>query len=420
MQHGQTNPAPESLSGEPLPAPDAVPVMTRILFVDDEPTILELLKIGMSSMAEEWEMAFARSGDEALALFKLKAFDVVVTDMRMPGMTGGQLLAHVRRLSPETIRIVLSGYSEWSDAVGSLGIAHQFLQKPFKLADLQESLKSLTEGKTRFPHHKLFELATSLKTLPSLSRTASRIADEIRSPHATVDSIAGIVSQDPPLAAKLLQFCNSSFFGFGREVFSVDEAVQLLGVSVIQSLSLAVPMYSLFSPKKFNAFPVEQVWHHSSQVGTLGRQVFSRHRQLAEQAFAAGLLHDVGKVILAYGLPEEYSRVFAEAKNSGVPLYQVEQKHFHTTHAEVGAYLLKLWGLPEALVEAVACHHEPHRCGSNQLSLAGVVHIANALQYIQEPGSAVTTNTVDEAYLESLNLTADFKNWCLDLGNKLD
>jgi HD-like signal output (HDOD) protein len=198
----------------------------------------------------------------------------------------------------------------------------------------------------------------------------------------------------------------------------VDEAVQLLGVSVIQSLALATPLYSSFEQKKCPGFPLEQVWEHSAQVASLGRKLYRQHMddpQLAEQAFAAGILHDLGKLILADSLGAEYSEVLKEARATGSPLYLVEQKKLHTTHAEVGAYLLAIWGLPIPLVEAVACHHQPRRCGTRELCLAGVVHLANALQHSQAIHPEMIPSPVDTDYLKQVGLDQQFKIWRAEL-----
>ena len=386
----------------------------RILFVDDEPPMLRLLKTGMRSMAAQWEMEFAGSGEEALTLVKQKPFDVIVTDMRMSGMNGAQLLNHVQRLHPQTIRIILSGYMELGDAISSVGLTHQCLAKPCTLEELKNCLQRVTEVKSRVPNEKICALTGGLKNLPCLPELCLQIADALQSPQASTQLIAELASQDPALSAKLLQFANSAFFGCTEPDFSVDEAVPVLGVGIIQALAMAVPLFTSFDRKKFPSFPIEQLWHHSAQTGAIGREIFRKdpgNSLLAEQAFTAGILHDVGKLILADGLPEEYARVFAEACATRTPLLEVEQKHFQTTHAEVGAYLLALWGLPIPLVEAVACHYQPHRCGVQQLCLAGAVHIANALQHFQVSHSDIVNSPVDTDYLQKAGLTRQFETW---------
>jgi CheY-like chemotaxis protein len=164
------------------------------LFVDDEPSMLRVLKMGMRSMAADWDMEFAASGEEALALIGQKKFDVVVTDMRMPGINGAQLLNHVLRHHPETIRIILSGYSDLSEVVNCVGLTHQFLEKPCSLDDLKNCLKRVTWSSPA-RQRKTRELTAGLKNLPSLPELYLEIADALQSPTASAQRIAEIAVQ---------------------------------------------------------------------------------------------------------------------------------------------------------------------------------------------------------------------------------
>lgn len=404
--------APWSSGAEPAPA------KTRILFVDDESSMLRLLQMGMRSMSGTWDMEFASSGEAALALIGQKQFDAVVTDMRMPGINGAQLLNHVLRQHPQTVRIILSGYSDLREVITCVGFTHQFLEKPCSLDHLKNCLKRVTAVKSRLASEKLGRLTAGLQNLPTLPELYLEITDALQSPTASIQRIAEIAGKDPALAAKLLQISNSAFFGFSRQVFSVAEAVQLLGVGIIQSVAIAIPLFSSFSREKCPNFPIDQIWSHSAQTGSLGLRI-SQERpggaQLAEQSFCAGLLHDIGKIILADGLPDEYSAVLRESQTTGAPLFEIEQKYFQATHAEVGAYLLALWGLPIPLVEAVACHHHPGRCGAPGLCLAGVVHIANALQHSQAVHPDMVASPVDTEYLKQVGLDGQFEIWRAEL-----
>jgi len=380
--------------------------------------MLRVLKMGMRSMAAVWEIEFAEGGEEAVVMMDQNPFDVVVTDMRMPGMNGAQLLNHVLRQYPQTIRIVLSGYSDLSDIVKCIGLTHQFLEKPCSLEDLKDCLKRATLVKSRLTNNRLRKLTACLDRLPSLPELYLEIADALQSPITTAQNIADIAAKDPALSAQLLHLANSAFFGFRHKVFSVTEAVQLLGVNVIQSLALAVPIFSSFRRDKCPGFVIDHLWEHSAQTGALARRLFSQQTSdahLAEQAFCAGLLHDIGKIILADGLPEDYSAVLKEARESCVPLLEVERKHLQATHAEVGGYLLAIWGLPMPLIEAVANHHCPRRCGTNELCVAGVVHIANALQHARSPQSEFAPSPLDTDYLKHVGLEQQFEIWKKEL-----
>lgn len=383
--------------------------------------MLRVLKMGMRTMAALWEMEYAESGEEALEIIKKKPFDVIVTDMRMSGMNGAQLLNQVLRLHPHTVRIVLSGYSDLSEVVSCVGLTHQFLEKPCSLDDLKSCLTRVCQVNSRLTNDRLRSLVSSLKNLPSLPEVYLEIAEALQSSSSTTQSIAEIVSKDPPIAAKLLQLANSAYFGFSRKVFSVTEAVQLLGASVIQSLAMAVPIFSSFSRQKCPQFPLDQIWEHSVQTGIISRRICSQHLGdpfLGEQAFCAGLVHDLGKIILADNLPKEYGEILQEARDQKLSLSEVERKHFNATHAEVGAYLLAIWGIPVPLVESVANHHTPARCGTSEFCLAGIVHLANALQhdtagYADPPPSCLNTD-----YLKLVGLENQYKVWRAELSGQ--
>jgi len=131
---------------------------------------------------------------------------------------------------------------------------------------------------------------------------------------------------------------------------------------------------------------------------------------LAEHAFCAGVLHDTGKIIFANSLPDEYAAVLKETRETGAQLCEVERKYFQATHADMGGYLLALWGLPVPLVEAVANHHRPLRCGT-QLCLAGLVHMANALQHSRATPPEAGGGPVDQDYLKAASLGREFEAW---------
>jgi putative nucleotidyltransferase with HDIG domain len=385
-----------------------------MLFVDDEPGVLKVIEMAMRTMAKEWESHFVRSGKEALALMACEPFDVVVSDMRMPDMNGAQLLNCVLRLYPRSVRIILSGYVDLQDAMSCVGVAHQFLQKPCKLVDLRRCLQRVADLNSKLQHESLRTLAASMPNLPSLPALYLQMLDAIQSPNASVQRIAEIASKDPAMSAKLLQLSNSAFFGFSHEVYSVTEAVQILGAGTLQALALAVPLFSAFDRRKCPSFPIEQVWDHSAQTGALARQIASSHlgdAQLAEQAFAAGVLHDIGKLILADGMPDQYAAILATARAKSRPLFQVEREVLRATHADIGAYLLAVWGLPFPLVEAVAYHHEPRRLQTATFDLTGIVHVANCLQREQSNHPDIVPSPLGMEYLNAVGVAQHLDEW---------
>jgi putative nucleotidyltransferase with HDIG domain len=385
-----------------------------MLFVDDEPAVLKVIEIALRPMAREWETHFVQSGKEALALMAREPFDVVVSDMRMPDMNGAQLLNYVLRQYPRSVRIILSGYVELEDAMSCVGVAHQFLQKPCKLADLRGCLQRVADLNSKLHHESLRTLAASIPNLPSVPALYLQMIEAIQSPNSSAQRIAEIASKDPAMSAKLLQLSNSAFFGYSHEVYSVTEAVQVLGVGTLQALALALPLFSAFDRRKCPSFPIEQVWDHSAQTGALARQIASSHlgnAQLAEQAFAAGLLHDIGKLIMADGLPDQYTAILATARARSRPLFQVEHEVLCATHADTGAYLLALWSLPFPLVEAVAYHHEPRRLQTATFDLTCIVHVANFLQHEQSNQPDIVPSPLDMEYLNEAGVAQHLDEW---------
>lgn len=390
----------------------------RLLFVDDEPSVLGILKLGMRPMSGEWDMHFVENGQDALALMRHQPFDVVISDMRMPGMSGAQLLNEVFQQHPRTIRIILSGFADLKDVISSYGLTHQFLHKPCNLTDLRNNLKHMADLNRQLQHDELLTLAGRLTHVPSIPNLYLEILKALQSPTASAQNIADIVSRDPGLSAKLLQLANSALLGFNRPVNSVAEAVQFLGVGVIQSLALAVPLFSAFKQNKCPSFPLNQLWNHSVQTGLLARWLVNEYLAnppMAEEAFSAAVLHDIGQIILADGMPEEYAAILADSKSRKVPLNQVERETFQTTHAELSGYLLALWGLPFSLVDAVAYHHEPHRSPVAAFGLAGVIHVANALQHEQAPHPDIVPSPLDLEYIQRQGLAKLLEQWRNDL-----
>ncbi len=386
---------------------------TRILFVDDEPPVLKALEHLFRPMAAEWEMAFAASGAQALALLEARPFDVVVADMCMPRMSGAQLLNEVMRRHPQTVRIIVSSVVDQELVLKNLGVIHQLLDKPWDLLRLKAMLARVGRLRQRLSDERLRSLVAQMQTFPAVPRVYLRLLEVLQDPGAPITALGAIVAQDPGLTAKLLQLVNSAFFGYARHPETVGEAVQFLGVGVIRSLALGIHVFAAFDRTQVREFPVERIWEHSLQTAELARQVVALEHgdaTLGEQAFTAGLLHDAGKLILIANAPADYRLVTDLARARQCPVLAAEREAFGCTHAEVGAYLLGLWGLPLPLVEAVALHHCPDETPDAAFGPLTAVHVANELCHQAEAGDG-TGAGFEEGYLERLGLSERRAAW---------
>lgn len=354
----------------------------RILFVDDQVSVLSALRRLLHSYCHEWEMVFVESGEEALARLEAEPFDVLVADMRMPGMSGSDLLQYVRQRYPEVVRIVLSGHADLMQVERALGSAHQYLSKPCDAETLRTTLVRACAVQSRLADPNLRRLVGRMAALPSRPDLLSELIQELESDDASVQRIGELIARDVGMTAKLLQIVNSSFFGMPRRVESPVQAACFLGLNVLRPLVLCSGIFSRLNTPMPAGYSLEMLTEHSLAVSRLAERIAKSllpERQLAADALLAGLVHDVGQLVLASGAREGFQAALRQAEQEHIPLYLAERQVLGTDHAAVGAYLLALWGLPAAVVEATAYHHDPAAAGEPAQRTLAAVHVANVL-----------------------------------------
>ncbi len=389
--------------------------MKSILFVDDEPSILQGLQRMLRPMRREWDMTFCPGGQEALRAMAEEPFDVVVTDMRMPGMDGAALLTEVSRQHPQVVRIVLSGQSSKEATLKSVGVAHQFLAKPCDPEKLKQTVNQAFALRDLLSDETLKQALSRLNSVPSVPALYTEIMEELKYPDASVKRIGDIVAEDPGMTAKILQLVNSAFFGLPRQVSSPAQAASLLGTETIRALVLSIDVFSQFEGAAVEGLAPESVQKHCAETAAIARQIATVEKatiEIVDASFMAGFLHDVGKLILAQNMSDQYREVMVHMREKGVPLCEAERAVLGATHAEVGAYLLGLWGLPESMVEAAAFHHCPSKSFGDSFVPLTAVHVANALahgRYSEDRAAAVEELDLD--YLNQLGLADRVPVW---------
>lgn len=355
--------------------------MKRILFVDDEVGILDGLKRSLRPMRKEWEMAFAPGADAALALLATASFDVIVSDMRMPGMDGAALLEVVREKYPSMLRIILSGYTELQASLRAVPVAHQFLLKPCDPEMLRAGILRATSLGEVLDSKMLTSLVGALRDLPSLSAVFVELKEAMGQPDVSIEAVSKIVQRDVALTAKVLQLVNSAFFGLARNVTDLKTAIGYLGISVLHDLVLSVEVFRAFTPNEHVSEDFFKDFHRHSQLcASIAAGIAQKHH-VSPAITIAAFLHDVGKLVIVERTPAHFARALAQSQDEGCPLFAVEERLTHISHAEVGAYLLSLWGLPVGIVEAVAHHHHPRRVPVNGLDMVALVYVSNQLAH---------------------------------------
>jgi putative nucleotidyltransferase with HDIG domain len=376
---------------------------TRIVFVDDELNILQAMRRSFHSMRNEWNMEFLSSGAAALESMAKAPADVIVSDMRMPGMDGWQLLAEVKKLYPQTVRLVLSGHADPSSVMRAVGTAQLYLAKPCESGSLKAAIVQTQMLRQLLSSDRLALLVGEVGMLPSAPTAFQEILACLQNPSASLTDAAQIIGRDVAMTANIMKLVNSAFFGSRRPITTIDRAVAYLGMDTLGALVLGHSVFQSGIATGIDGFSLEELWQHTEQTAAAARAIaLSENLSVAraDEAFLAGVLHDVGKVVFATkaaGLPNDTMDVVAQME---------------AHHAEVGAYLLGLWGFPNSIVEAVAFHHTPERASEKGFGLSGIVHVADRLVHLRSEHRSASIDTgLQPGYLEALGLEHCLPKW---------
>ncbi|MEK7236776.1 MAG: response regulator [Nitrospirota bacterium] len=387
----------------------------RVLFVIAEPEARTSLQAMLAPLSDEWEMEFVAKEEEALAVLAHSTVDVILSGIHLTGMGGLQLLAEVKRRAPRVIRIATSSCAHHATIVSALEVAHQFIPMPFTAEVLKATIARAGALGARLTNESLRTLIAGIRTLPSLPHLYQELVAAMGSSTASADVATRIISQDMAMVSKLLQVVNSSFFGLRRTIASPAHAVALLGIDSVKALVLSVQVFAQFEGVKRPPIPLETLWKHGLITGTSARDI-AKSQDIGsigvEGAFMAGLLHDIGLLVLVTNFPEQYGEVLANLGNDRVSVCDAERAVFKASHEDVGAYLLGLWGVSDAIVEAVAFHHHPRERCQEGFTLLAAVHVANALEEAADPTTTSGIPTpIDLEYLTACGLAAQLRGW---------
>jgi HD-like signal output (HDOD) protein len=387
----------------------------RILFVDDEPMVLKGLQRTLRKMRQHWDMTFVSSGRTALNVLGKKPMDVIVSDLRMPEMDGGRLLTEVKKQHPHVVRIILSGQLDQEMTLKSVQLAHQSLSKPCDAEVLKHTLAKLFALRDFLSDESIKSIISQIESLPSLPSIYTEIVTEMQSDDPAIKKVGEIISKDLSMTAKILQMVNSAFFGLFRKINSPEQAVMMLGLETIKALVLSVKIFSEFNRKSFSWFNIDDLFNHSLAVSLYAKTIIKNEnldQGLINNSMMAGLLHDLGKLILATNFEKLYRQVLNTAQGTGKNPLDLEYEAFGTSHAEIGAYLMGLWRLENSIIEAIAFHHLPARSMTQNIGLLTAVHVGNALEHeARTPSGENTELQCDTEYLDKLEITRRIPQW---------
>jgi HD-like signal output (HDOD) protein len=383
-------------------------------FLDEQLEMLRSVE-SMTGAAGTWECYFMASAEQVLEGMTQAPFDVLVANMRLPGTNGAALLQQVGQMHPKTLRFILGDVADQELIMNCIGGTHQFIAGPCKPPALLSVIQRSLALDAWLSTDALRKIATQLRRLPSLPSTYFEVLKQVESPNATVQNIGEVISRDPAVTARLLQVVNSAAFALHEKVTDPVDAVSLLGVEMVKSLVLCLQVFSQNDDARRAGLSLDQLWDHSASVAKTAREIMllqTRDARYANDAFTAGLLHDVGRIVIASNLPDQYASVVAKARETHRLMHEEEVSQLGVSHAQVGAYLLGVWGMPAPLVEAVALHHVPTQAFTREFSLLTAVHVADVLVHEMEPRlDGLASPQLDMLHLKTLNLEDKLEVW---------
>ncbi|HYC76419.1 MAG TPA: response regulator [Planctomycetota bacterium] len=383
--------------------------LRRILFVDDEPQLLDGLRDLLRRDRKRWEMVFAGGGEEALEELSRARFDVVVTDMRMRGIDGAELLRRVRERRPGIVRIVLTGHAEKDALIRAVPVAHEFLSKPCDGDLLRAALERSCAFRDLSESDAVRAVLARLGRLPAAARAAWERLEALAMGADGDDDVERALAADEPARRR----CSELARALGLDAPATHDdgsgAAAEVGGVALREAATASELFAL--PAAAGRDPARGALLRRAAVAAAraARRSFGGAHAGA-LAFSAGLLHDAGDVILDLVEPERAAACWTRAVAESRPRYDIEREVFGVSHAEIGACVLGRFGLPLAVVEAVAAHHRPGALTRTKgLDVAAALHVVAArIDSALEPGSE---SVVDDAFLERQGFAADAVAW---------
>lgn len=379
----------------------------RVLFVDDDPTGLAALRNSLSAHNPGWSVHVASTPNMAVVLAERQDFDVVLISTDAPRIVNIDPFTYFHDHFPETVRIAWLREDGTRHAHAE-SLAYQSIYRSAPVEFIGQIIERAAELHRRLADPQLNHLIKNVEGLPSPPRIVMQLNEALVRPNVTVNQVTDIVSQDVAIPAQILHVVNTAYFALSRTMTSIREAVAYLGFDAVRNMTLAVEMFrELTDPTNPSAVKqVEILQTHSSAVAQMTRQ-FITHQQDAQDAFVGGLLHDVGHLMMATYFPLQYAEI-CQRVAEGAPVLETERAILGATHADLGAYLLRSWGLPYRLVDIVAFHHEAPRFSALGMDAVHGVYIGEHL--------LAERRDVDETYWEFNGLEDMDDEYLADLG----
>ncbi|MBK1879628.1 HDOD domain-containing protein [Pelagicoccus mobilis] len=385
----------------------------RILVIDPDPNAIEALQNALEPKAASWTLVTAQNETDALAAVEDTTPDIVVTSLAANQGDGLALLSKLIDRAPLAHAYIRAGEDQKPSLSRALEGGCHFLSTELSSNELLEELKTCLSERSWQTSPQVEQVLEACSQFQSLPDSYLQIARAIQSPNASISDVAELISLDLALSAKVLETVNSPFYGFGKEISDLSQAINLLGLGSLQSIVLAIKVFDYIGQSTTHCALVSEIWNHSIDVAAAARRITlhtTDNPQEAELAYSAGLLHDIGKLILLEVIPDQFIEAQRRAYENSRSTWRSELEAFGCDHAEVGARLLANWNLPSVICQTTALHHRPANACQSEFSILTAVHAANTVVRKRKQASHADA-IADQAYLHEIGLSEKRDEW---------
>lgn len=369
----------------------------NILIVDSSAQELKVLKT--SFFGSDFQLHYL--ADERLtmnALTKLR-FDVIITASKFQNLTAKDILKEVIKKHPNLVRIVINNTD---DDTKYNQVAHYSFKAPVDPEKIRGVIESFAQRTRSITKESIVKLVASIKSLPSPPKVYMQLNALLSNVNADSQKIAEIITQDPALTAKVLQFSNSSALNKGKPLNNIPDAITKVGVETLCCIVMTAELFS-YEPSIEN-FSLLNEQMHSLSVAKFAASLVKT--ELKQETMLAGLLHDLGKLVLFEIDPKLTAKYLAHIDTTSNTIL-LEQKIFNTNHCHICAYLLHHWSFPYSTIESIVNHHSPQKLMQGSFGVSQAVYLANALLRKQEPDEEFVRYFKMEPILDKLKIRAE-------------
>lgn len=387
--------------------------MTNVLFVLKDRSQGNLYSENIPAIDSSWSVNIADNTKDAVDFVRGNDIDVIICDDEVADSKGLDVISSCSHERPGVLSFLRKSNSPTKEE--SIALSEK---KVFVLPEnLEEEgiyshisrrvlLKSLSENLN------LLSVIRKMKKMPTIPQLYHQITRELRKEDGSIEFVAGLISKEPSMATRILKAVNSPAYVLGYEITEVVHALLFLGKEATQAQILADSVFNSYPNQSVAGLNLQEVWKHSINVSAIARRIsmsIDSNKKSAEIACTAGVVHDLGKVLMATNLPDHYQQAVNYAKEERVPLVQAEEKVFGTNHAQVAASLMGLWSIPFRILNSVAYHHNPTGTMKKPPTSAMALYIADGFENAKSKN--VLGQNIDENIIEDWGFTDQFEDW---------